>query len=49
MKKNITLLLILTIIVSSAIALVSCNNVNSNKQLKIAYLNGPTGMGMAKL
>ena len=49
MKKNITLLLIFTIIVSSAIALVSCNNVNSNKQLKIAYLNGPTGMGMAKL
>ena len=49
MKKNIALLLILSLIVSSAITLVSCSNTKSNKQLKIAYLNGPTGMGMAKL
>lgn len=49
MKKIIALLLTLTFLVSFAITLVSCKDTESNEQLKIAYLNGPTGMGMAKL
>ena len=49
MKKIIALLLTLTLLASAAIALVSCDDTKSNEQLKIAYLNGPTGMGMAKL
>ena len=48
MKKIIVLLLTLTLLASTAVALVSCNDSKDSK-LKVAYLNGPTGMGMAKL
>lgn len=48
MKKNIALLLTLTLLASYVIAFTACNGSGNNK-LKIAYLNGPTGMGMAKL
>ena len=48
MKKLIALLLTLTLLASSAIALASCGG-SADSKLKIAYLNGPTGMGMAKL
>ena len=47
MKKLIALLLLLTVCLSS-IAMFGCNTPD-DYQLKIAYLNGPTGMGMAKL
>jgi len=48
MKKNTSLLLLLTILVLSLSTLLSCNPTD-DYQLKIGYLNGPTGMGMAKL
>ncbi len=45
MKKIISLLLILTI---SVITFVSCSQ-KDETQLKVGYMSGPTGMGMAKL
>ncbi len=49
MKKYISLLLITTLLISCVFTFASCNDTGGNKQLKIGYLNGPTGMGMAKL
>jgi NitT/TauT family transport system substrate-binding protein len=47
MKKVISLLLLFTLILS---LLISCNNVNDDETvIKIGYMQGPTGMGMAKL
>ena len=47
MKKLISIISILTILL---MALVSCSAPETDDyQLKIGYLNGPTGMGMAKL
>ena len=47
MKKIVSVLLLLTLIVS---AFAACGSpATDDYQLKIAYLNGPTGMGMAKL
>ena len=48
MKKFIALLLTLTLLATSAVVLASCSN-SGDYKLQIAYLNGPTGMGMAKL
>lgn len=48
MKKIISLLL-LTIILVSALASCTPPKKDDDYQLKIGYLNGPTGMGMAKL
>lgn len=47
MKKLISILVLLVIMVT---ALTACNTPPADDyQLKIGYLNGPTGMGMAKL
>ena len=50
MKKLISLILVITALV---LALASCQNSNPPKTddtvIRIAYMNGPTGMGMAKL
>jgi NitT/TauT family transport system substrate-binding protein len=48
MKKIIAFILLLTICTASAAVLASCSTTD-DYQLKIGYLNGPTGMGMAKL
>ena len=48
MKKLIALLLTLTLLCSLSSFLISCNEPD-DYQLKIGFLNGPTGMGMAKL
>ena len=48
MKKPIALLLTLTLLCSLSSLLISCNEPD-DYQLKIGFLNGPTGMGMAKL
>lgn len=47
MKKIIAIFLTLALLLSS-LALVSCSTPDGY-QLKIGYLNGPTGMGLAKL
>ena len=49
MKKIIALLLTLTLFASLSVAFASCNTPKDDYQLKIGYLNGPTGMGLAKL
>ncbi len=48
MKKLVSLILALTLTVLSFAVLSSCAP-KDDYQLKIGYLNGPTGMGMAKL
>lgn len=48
MKKTISLLLTLVMCAMLLFSLASCTP-SDNYQLKIGYLNGPTGMGMAKL
>lgn len=48
MKKIIALLLIIVTFALTSTALSSCST-HDDYQLKIGYLNGPTGMGMAKL
>ncbi len=48
MKKIVSLILALALLATSLAALAACNPADSY-QLKIGYLNGPTGMGMAKL
>ena len=45
MKKLISLILI---IASLAILLASCGFIKERNKIKIAYMNGPTGMGIAK-
>lgn len=46
MKKIISLLLLLTI---AAFALFSCGETADDTQIRIGYITGPTGMGMAEL
>ncbi len=46
MKKIIALILALTL---SALALASCGQGKADTKISVAYLAGPTGMGMAKL
>ena len=48
MKKIVSLILALALTLLSVFALASCGETD-DYQLKIGYLNGPTGMGMAKL
>ena len=48
MKKIVSLILLLALTLLSFAALSSCAP-KDDYQLKIGYLNGPTGMGMAKL
>ena len=46
MKKLLSLILI---IASLTLLLASCNVIKERNKIKIAYMNGPTGMGIAKL
>ncbi len=49
MKKITALLLSVSLCLLALVGLTSCNAPADDYQLKIGYLNGPTGMGMAKL
>lgn len=46
MKKLLSLILTVSILL---LALVSCGGNDDNAQIRIGYMSGPTGMGMAKL
>ena len=49
MKKLASLLLVLTLLALSAFTLISCNKETDDVVIRIGYMQGPTGMGMAKL
>ena len=49
MKKLLALLLTLSLMLGSLAVLSSCGSGSTNGEIRIGYLTGPTGMGMAKL
>ncbi len=49
MKKLLALLLTLVLTLSSLAVLSSCGSSNEADKIRVGYLSGPTGMGMAKL
>lgn len=50
MKKALSLLLALTLLLASVLAFSSCNKKNSDDAtVRVGYLSGPTGLGLAKM
>ena len=49
MKKIISTILVAVLLMSTLLALTSCNDTNDNVKLDVGFMNGPTGMGLAKL